>query len=747
MGGHDDAAGDAHGDDAGAHGADAVRGLAVADDGLRLVVPRTDLPRGRRTTLRFAITDDHGAVVRDLDVTHEKRMHLIVVRRDLSRLPAPPPRPGRGRHLVGRAHAAGGRLLPDARRLRPRRRGATRSAPTCASTAPRGSPRSRRRPPTRGPTATTSRLTARRRRPAVRDHARRRARPHAAVPRRRRPPRGAARGRPRLPPRPPGRRRRRVRDGVPERGPLPAVPAVPPRRAASTPPRSRARCPDEPRRAADHRHDVRLVREPDRAHGSTGSTGCPRRSTTRRSARPSTSTPAAVAADDLVAAVAAAGYSATLPEAAPEPEADPLTTRLVLSALLTLPVLLIAMIPPLQFDNWQWLSLTLAAPVVVWGAWPFHRAAWQNLRHGTATMDTLISVGVLAAFGWSLYALFLGDAGEPGLRMAFDLIPDGAGGTHEIYLEVASAVTVFMLAGRWFEARAKRRAGAALTALLELGARDVALLGDDGSERRVPVEQLAVGDRFVVRPGEKVATDGVVEAGHVRRRRVAADRRVRAGREAARRRGRGRDRQRGRAARRARDARRGRHRARPDRAARDRGAVRQGARAAARRPRVRRVRAGRARARRRHARLLARRRRGRDVRDLRRGRGADRRLPVRARARDPDRAARRHRPRRPARAADQGPRGARVHAPRRHDRARQDRHGDHGPDAARGGRPRRGRGRGRGPALRGRARGRRPSTRSRARSRRPPRRRCRRSRASPRTPGSASRAWSAAARC
>ena len=225
--------------------------------------------------------------------------------------------------------------------------------------------------------------------------------------------------------------------------------------------------------------------------------------------------PAAVAADDLVAAVAEAGYAATLPEAAPATasEADPLTTRLVLSALLTLPVLLIAMIPPLQFDNWQWLSLTLAAPVVLWGAWPFHRAAWQNLRHGTATMDTLISVGVLAAFGWSLYALFLGDAGEPGLRMAFDLIPDRAGGTHEIYLEVASAVTVFMLAGRWFEARAKRRAGAALTALLELGARDVALLDDDGAERRVPVEQLAVGDRFVVRPGEKVATDGVVEAG------------------------------------------------------------------------------------------------------------------------------------------------------------------------------------------------------------------------------------------
>jgi Cu+-exporting ATPase len=224
--------------------------------------------------------------------------------------------------------------------------------------------------------------------------------------------------------------------------------------------------------------------------------------------------PAAVATGDLVAAVEAAGYEAALPAAGPEPEAaDPLTTRLLVSLLLMLPVLLIAMIPPLQFDNWQWLSLTLAAPVVIWGAWPFHRAAWLNLRHGAATMDTLISVGVLAAFGWSLFALFLGDAGEPGLRMAFDLIPDRAGGTHEIYLEVASAVTVFMLAGRWFEARAKRRAGAALTALLALGARDAAVLGDDGTERRVPIEQLAVGDRFVVRPGEKVATDGVVESG------------------------------------------------------------------------------------------------------------------------------------------------------------------------------------------------------------------------------------------
>ena len=178
-----------------------------------------------------------------------------------------------------------------------------------------------------------------------------------------------------------------------------------------------------------------------------------------------------------------------------------------------LPVLAMAMIPPLQFDNWQWLSLTLAAPVVVWGALPFHRAAWVNLRHGAATMDTLISLGVLAAFAWSLYALFIGDAGMPGMTMSFDLVPERGDGADEIYLEVATAVTVFILAGRYFEARAKRRAGAALTALLELGAKDVAVLDEDGAERRVPVEQLAVGDRFVVRPGEKVATDGIVEEG------------------------------------------------------------------------------------------------------------------------------------------------------------------------------------------------------------------------------------------
>jgi Cu+-exporting ATPase len=170
------------------------------------------------------------------------------------------------------------------------------------------------------------------------------------------------------------------------------------------------------------------------------------------------------------------------------------------------------MVPALQFDAWQWLSLTLAAPVVMWGAWPFHRAAWANLRHGTATMDTLISVGTLAAFGWSLYALFLGDAGDPSMRHGFSLTPERGMGSTQIYLEVAAGVTVFILAGRFFEARAKRRSGAALRALLDLGAKDVAVLRD-GQEHRVPVDQLAVGDRFVVRPGEKVATDGTVVEG------------------------------------------------------------------------------------------------------------------------------------------------------------------------------------------------------------------------------------------
>ncbi len=231
--------------------------------------------------------------------------------------------------------------------------------------------------------------------------------------------------------------------------------------------------------------------------------------------------PEGIDSDRLVAEVEAAGYHARLPEPrrpAADPDAMPVHDeargsgdRLVVSTVLTVPVVLMAMVPALQFDNWQWLSLTLAAPVVVWGALPFHRAAWVNLRHGTATMDTLISVGTLAAFGWSLYALFFGGAGDPSMRMGFELGMQ-RGGEDEIYLEVASGVTVFILAGRYFEARAKRRSGAALRALLELGAKDVAVLRGD-EEVRIPVEQLAVGDRFVVRPGEKVATDGIVEEG------------------------------------------------------------------------------------------------------------------------------------------------------------------------------------------------------------------------------------------
>ena len=229
----------------------------------------------------------------------------------------------------------------------------------------------------------------------------------------------------------------------------------------------------------------------------------------------------AVAPEELVAAVESAGYGALLPAAevaeleedADRDELAPIRTRLVASALLSAPVLLLSMVPALQFDNWQWLVLQLATPVVLWGAWPFHRAAWLNLRHGAATMDTLISLGTLAAWLWSLYALFLGDAGMTGMKMEFDLIPEPGAGADEIYLEVAAVVTTFVLAGRYFELRARRRAGAALTALLELGARDASVLDSDGNERRVPVGALQVGDRFLVRPGEKVATDGVVEDG------------------------------------------------------------------------------------------------------------------------------------------------------------------------------------------------------------------------------------------
>ena len=216
----------------------------------------------------------------------------------------------------------------------------------------------------------------------------------------------------------------------------------------------------------------------------------------------------------LVAQVEAAGYTAALPAAEREPaaERDALRDRLITSVALSVPVIALSMVPAWQFTYWQWIALALAGPVVVWGAWPFHRAALANLRHGAASMDTLVSLGVVAAFAWSLYALLLGTAGMPGMVHPFELTIEPSDGAGNIYLEVATGVTTFLLAGRFFEARAKKRAGAALRALLELGAKDVAVLRGD-REVRVPVEDLAVGDRFVVRPGEKVATDGVVEEG------------------------------------------------------------------------------------------------------------------------------------------------------------------------------------------------------------------------------------------
>ncbi|MCX4914827.1 cation-translocating P-type ATPase [Streptomyces sp. NBC_00687] len=233
--------------------------------------------------------------------------------------------------------------------------------------------------------------------------------------------------------------------------------------------------------------------------------------------------PLGVQVADLIATVVKTGYTAEEPpppapeETAPptadeDPETAALRRRLTVSALLALPVVLMSMVPPLQFENWQWLALTLASPVVVWGGLPFHRAALTNARHGAATMDTLVSVGTLAAFGWSLWALFFGDAGMPGMRDSFSFTVSRTDSASTLYLEVASGVVAFILLGRYLEARSKRRAGAALRALMELGARDVAVLRD-GREVRIPVARLAVGDRFVVRPGEKIATDGTVVEG------------------------------------------------------------------------------------------------------------------------------------------------------------------------------------------------------------------------------------------
>ncbi|MFF2652621.1 heavy metal translocating P-type ATPase [Streptomyces sp. NPDC058045] len=233
----------------------------------------------------------------------------------------------------------------------------------------------------------------------------------------------------------------------------------------------------------------------------------------------------------LIAVVEKTGYTAALPlpkptqepdvsgqgqgqgpDGADNPELTSLRNRLIASVLLTVPVIAMAMIPALQFTNWQWASLTLAAPVIVWAALPFHRAAWTNLKHATATMDTLISMGTIAAFLWSLYALFFGTAGTPGMKHPFELTLAPSDGASNIYLEVAAGVTMFILAGRYFEKRSKRQAGAALRALLELGAKEVSVLRG-GAETKIPVEDLGAGDEFVVRPGEKIATDGIVVSG------------------------------------------------------------------------------------------------------------------------------------------------------------------------------------------------------------------------------------------
>lgn len=217
----------------------------------------------------------------------------------------------------------------------------------------------------------------------------------------------------------------------------------------------------------------------------------------------------------LLATVEEAGYHAHLPADRTTDDEDPtvaLRRRLLVCLALTVPVIAMAMVPALQFPNWQWMSLALTTPVVLWGAWPFHRAAWTNLRHGNSTMDTLISMGTLAALGWSIYALFWGTAGTPGMTHGFELTLSRGDGSGSVYFEVAAGVTTFILAGRYFEARSKRRAGAALRALLELGAKDVVVRRDDG-EQRIPIDQLGVGDEFVVRPGEKIAADGVVVEG------------------------------------------------------------------------------------------------------------------------------------------------------------------------------------------------------------------------------------------
>ena len=462
-----------HGGEGMAMAADPVRGLAVSDGGLTLELTR----RGDALALRIA--DARGRTVRDFDVEHARRMHLIVVRRDMTAFQHLHPRqaadgtwsvPVRlaeaGTYRVLADFSVGGRPQTLATDLAVDGDVATTPLPAPQPTAradgmqvrlderPPGPPAPARSPssasPSRGagdrsrcrttwvPRATSSRC-ARATSPSCTS-----TRTSAACASRRRSPRPVAT----------------------------ACSCSSRWTAACTPPRSSTRSGDDrPRRPADHRHDLRscanrVERGLNRLDGVTATVNY----ATERAAV--VFDPDAVAPEQLVAAVEAAGYEAALPGAAEEPrdadEGDPLLRRLARVGAALAAAAAISMIPALQFDNWQWLALNLATPVVLWGAWPLHRAAWANLRHGTATMDTLVSVGVLAAWLWSLYALFLGDAGTTGMRMELRLVPQ-PGGSDEIYLETAAIVTTFILAGRWFEARAKRRAGGALRALLGAG--------------------------------------------------------------------------------------------------------------------------------------------------------------------------------------------------------------------------------------------------------------------------------------
>ena len=565
------AGGDHDGDHAGSHDAGSVTGLAISQDGYTLVPEVIQTGAAQRVGYRFAILGPDGRrMTGGFDVTHEKELHLIVVRRDFAGFQhVHPVRGAEGSWTVDLDLSAAGswRVFAD---FAPTALGRSLTLGTDLSVAGSYAPQPLPVPsstsdvdglqvslvgsPVSG-TESELRFTLRRHGAMVSDlepylgafghlvslragdlgylHT------HPAAARHARQFRRSA---------------GRLRHHVPVAGKLPAVPGLPARRhgahrgvhrggrrpsaltgagpvlqnATSTDGEHREEAPDmtHPTITGDSIEltiggmtcascAARIEKKLNRMDGVVATVNY-------ATEKAKVSYPPTVTPDDLVATVTATGYTAALPEP-PTPQQDSdtdpdsaelasLRRRLITVAALAIPVILLGMVPALQFTYWQWLSLTLAAPVVTWGAWPFHRATWMNLRHGAATMDTLISVGVLAAFGWSLYALFLGDAGTAGMTMPFTLVPSRSTGADEIYLEVAAGVTLFLLAGRYFEARAKRRSGAALRALLAMGAKDVGLLRG-GIETRIPVEQLAVGDVFLVRPGEKIASDGEVIEG------------------------------------------------------------------------------------------------------------------------------------------------------------------------------------------------------------------------------------------